>query len=68
MTKNMHLLKTKNPHFINARTSGMSKTTICCWRYIKNLCGEFDECADCPQEFRDKLESELEGLREAEEE
>ena len=64
MTRNMHLLKTKNPHYINARSSGMSHTTICCHRYMMDLCGTFDECQVCDPEFKARIDKELKELKE----
>ena len=62
MTKNMHLLHTKNPHFINARSSGMSETTLCCHRYMKDLCHTFDFCPkEC--ELYKKIDKELRELK-----
>ena len=58
MTRNMHLLKTKNPHFINARSSGMSETQLCCYRYMMDLCNTQELCpVDC--ELKKILEVEL---------
>ncbi|BDI54998.1 MAG: hypothetical protein QIT40_gp40 [Lokiarchaeia virus VerdaV4] len=63
MTRNMHLLKTKNPHFINAR-SYLSKVQICCYRYMLDECGNFDECKSCDPEFKKRIDEELKDLKE----